>query len=330
MKKSIVLWILLVMGIVSSAAQEKTKLKMSGVVNNTNQGKVYLQKFDNKMFYTVDSVKIENGKFNFSTNIQLPELYGLSLDTTRGQFYVFLDKDPVVVTLDSASYYAKSVMTGSKLQDLFTDYKQRENIEIDQFIKENPSSLVSAYVLYRDFSYRLSPEQIKSNVALLDPSLKNTPYVKVLDELVGVLETVSIGKKAPDVFANDPDGNILHLSEYIGKGYLLVDFWASWCGPCRRENPNVVKAFQKYKDKGFNIFAVSLDKSGDRWKNAIQADQLDWVHVSDLKFWNSEPAKVYGVRAIPSNFLIDPQGNIVGKNLMGEDLDKMLGEFLGK
>src|SRR5690606_31430035 len=118
------------------------------------------------------------------------------------------------------------------------------------------------------------------------------------------------------------------LSDHKGK-YLLVDFWASWCGPCRRENPNLVKAWQKYKDKGFDVFGVSLDRKKENWVKAIKDDQLTWTQVSDLKFWNSEAAKLYGVRAIPSNVLLSPDGTIIAKNLTGEALHSKLEQLLG-
>ena len=157
----------------------------------------------------------------------------------------------------------------------------------------------------------------------------NTPYVEVLEELIPTLEGVAVGNEAPNFVADDTEGNAVEFSNHIGKSkYLLLDFWASWCGPCRRENPNIVKAYEEYKDKGFDIFAVSLDSSRDDWVAAIEKDGLDWTNVSDLLLWDSEPAKLYGVRAIPSNFLIDENGVIVARNLKGEDLHNTLNDLL--
>ena len=319
--------LLLIAALSGLIACSEGNLSIKGTVEGEHSGKVYLQKFDNKMFRTIASTDLKDGKFEFSENVEIPEIYGLSLDTLKGSYLLFLDGKPVTATLDAANYYRNTKVTGSSLHDLFMDYRARENVKIDEFVKEHPASLVAAYVLYRDFSYRLSPDEIRSNVALLDASLQRTPYVRVLLELAETLDRVAIGKPAPDFTLNAPDGTPVKFSDKLGKGYVLLDFWASWCGPCRRENPNVVNVFNKYKDKGFDIFGVSLDGDMEAWTKAIDNDKLAWTNVSDLKSWNCAPAKLYGVRSIPSNLLIDPSGVIVAKNLRGEDLDKELGKL---
>ena len=145
------------------------------------------------------------------------------------------------------------------------------------------------------------------------------------------ISMTSVGALAPDFTQDDPDGKPVKLSDFKGK-YVLIEFWASWCGPCRRENPNVVAAYNAYKDKGFTILSVSLDneKNNGReaWLKAIIDDKLTWTHVSDLKYWNNEVAVLYGIRSIPANYLIDPEGIIIAKNLSGKSLSKKLSKIL--
>lgn len=310
------------------SCSEKHNLTVTGTVEGVPSGKIYLQKFVNKMFFVIDSTDIKDGKFTFSENVELPEIYGLTLDTAKSSFFVFFDANPVNIKLDTAQHYRNTEVTGSVSQDLYLEYqKNARDVKIDEFILQHPASLVSAYVFYRFFSYRLTPDEIRANIALLDSSLLTTQYVKTLQELVETLELIDVGKPAPDFTLNTPDGNAVKFSDKLGKGYVLLDFWAAWCGPCRRENPNVVRIFNKYRDKGFDVFGVSLDKSKEKWVEAIEKDGLAWTNVSDLLYWDSKPAQLYGVRAIPSNVLIDKNGIIIKKNLRGKELEAVLAEL---
>ncbi|MDA6070300.1 AhpC/TSA family protein [Flavobacterium sp. AC] len=326
--KKILLFLTLCLGATATQAQE-ANVQLKGTVVDTVAQYVYLQKFHNKMFTTIDSVKVVNGNFSFKTKVKLPELYGLSVNTANTPLYIFLEKAPITVKLSPAKYYSNSVVSGSASQDLFDVYKKTQNVDISKFITEHPSSIVSAYVLYRNWSYRLTPEQILQNIALLDKSQQNSTYVKELKELVTVLNGLQVGKKAPDFTSKDPDGKSVRFSENL-KGYTLVDFWASWCAPCRKENPNIVAAYKEYHDKGFNIIGISLDKKKENWIKGIKDDHLDWLQVSELIYWNSEIAKLYGVRAIPANYLVNSKGIIVARNLRGEELQSTLKSLLNQ
>jgi peroxiredoxin/sugar phosphate permease len=322
----VTVFLALCLGLTCVQAQE-SNLQLKGTVTDTVAQYVYLQKFNNKMFKTIDSVKVKDGCFSFNTNVKTPELYGLSVDTANSPLYIFLENKPIIVKISPKKYYSTSVIEGSESQNLFDAYRKTKDIEISKFITEHPKSIVSAYVLYRNWSYRLTPEEITGNIALLDKIQQNSIYVKELNELITVLNGLAVGNKAPDFTANNPEGKPVRLSENL-KGYTLIDFWASWCGPCRKENPNVVAAYKEFHGKGFNIIGVSLDKKKENWIKGIKDDNLDWQHVSDLKFWNSEIAKLYGVRAIPGNYLIDSKGLIVAKNLQGEELQSTLKKLL--
>jgi peroxiredoxin len=327
--KKILLFLNLCLGITGAQAQQDENVQLKGTVVDTVAKYVYLQRFHSKMFTTVDSAKVVDGNFSFKTKVKLPELYGLSVNTKNTPMYIFLEKGPISVKLSPVKYYSTSIVEGSASQDLFNSYRKTENIEISKFITEHPASIVSSYVLYRNWSYRLTPEQITQNLELLDKSLANTTYVKELKDLVVVLNGLAIGKKAPDFTGKDPEGKSIRLSENL-KGYTLIDFWAAWCPPCRKENPNIVAAYKQYHSKGFNVFGVSLDKKKENWVKAINDDHLDWTQVSELTFWNSEIAKLYGVKAIPSNYLIDSKGIIVARNLHGEELQATLKSLLDK
>ena len=157
----------------------------------------------------------------------------------------------------------------------------------------------------------------------------NHPQVKPFLENLKRLKGVSIGSDAPEIALPTPAGPIMRLSDLRGK-YVLIDFWASWCGPCRRENPNVIKTYATYKDKGFEIFGVSLDQEKAAWINAIAKDQLTWPHVSDLQYWNSVAAQAYQVSSIPMTFLLDPQGKVIAKGLRGDSLNQYLANLFSK
>jgi peroxiredoxin len=307
---------------------EPAGYRIKGEINQES-GMVYLETFRNKMFFVTDSATITHGTFSFAGKLEHPDLFGITQQRDEFPHFIFLENSDITVKIDTANK-RRIEIEGSSTHGLFIEYQRadKRTFALDSFIIAHPASIVSAYILYRDYSYKLSRDTIEQYLQLLDPSLYQTQYVRVLQGLLKTLEVVNIGQPAPDFTLDAPDGEPVKLSDKWKKGYLLIDFWAAWCAPCRRENPNVVAVYNKYKDKGFDIIGVSLDHNKESWKKAIEQDQLTWTHVSDLKFWDSEVAQLYGVRAIPSNYLIDKDGIIVAKNLRGEDLDKWIGTYL--
>lgn len=217
---------------------------------------------------------------------------------------------------DPMKSYTLQMYAGMKQQELQTS--------IDSMILFR-SPLESYFVLF-NFTEDQEPSQMKTIYTKMEPKETNSVYYKDLKGLYDAKKGVEIGEMAPDIDLPQPNGTNLKLSSLRGK-IVLIDFWASWCGPCRAEFPNVKKVYAKYKDKGFEIYGVSLDRDKSSWVNSISSLGLDWKHVSDLKYWSCAPAKVYKVTGIPATVLIDKNGKVIAKNLRGEELEKKLEEL---
>lgn len=224
-------------------------------------------------------------------------------------------------------YAAKDSAGLAALEPKMKRMQEERDSLTKQWILQHPKSGISASLLSHLNDVPLDEKESIFNK--LSAAAKENGPAKRLAHSIRVNKLTCIGSMAPDFTQNDTLGKPVSLKDFRGK-YVLIDFWASWCHPCREENPNVVAAFQKYSSKNFTVLGISLDQptGKEKWLNAIHQDNLTWTHVSDLKFWNNAIAQQYDIRSIPANLLVDPSGKIIAKDLHGDELEKKLAEVL--
>lgn len=234
-----------------------------------------------------------------------------------------------VFVIDRMIHPDKDRETQTKEFDARTDFLNSRNLSVQKNMVETYKDQVFApFMIYWEMKADLSLDELKAWRQKIDPKLNNHPYTKQLDEYIR-LAAFGVGSVMPNFTLKTPDGKDISLNDFKGK-YVLVDFWASWCGPCLREMPNVVKLYKECKGKNFEIFGVSLDNKKDAWVKAIKANGMKWPQGSDLKGWGSEPARLCNVSAIPFTVLIDPEGEVIAIDLRGEQLHAKVKEVLGK
>jgi peroxiredoxin len=281
------------------------------------------------------TVYIEKGEVTIAAkdSVKNATVKGSPVHDTYLGYKKFLSGPDAILEGINKEYYAASrekQQDTSFVNGLIAKQKpaveQKQKLQ-EEYIKKNPGSFFSLAALNEVAGMNFNPAEIEPKFNALSAELKASKAGKEFAERIDIAKKTSVGVVAPDFTQNDQNDKPVKLSDFRGK-YVLVDFWASWCGPCRAENPNVVKTYNEFKDKNFTILGVSLDSKKENWLKAIEDDQLTWSHVSDLKFWQNAVAVQYGVRAVPTNLLIDPTGKIVARDLRGEELSKKLKEFI--
>ena len=314
----------------------------------------------------VDTATIANGKFVFEGNIEVPELHFIFVEGQQGAIPLVLEAGKIWITghkdslrlvrfggspqNDAYSNYLngarelgerrgsinqdmqqammqKDTATMEALREEYFELQSKMNDFEKSFVEDHPQALISALLLNRILQNKSQTvAQVRELYDDLAPDIQNSNAGMEIARLLESEGRTAIGSQAPAFSAPTPEGDTLALKDALGK-YTLVDFWAGWCRPCRAENPNIVRVYNKYKDKGFTVFGVSLDRTEEQWLRAIEQDGLEWAHVSNVRYFD-EIAALYNVRGIPASFLLDENGIIIAKDLRGPALEAKISELL--
>lgn len=364
--KMIGVWILAAVAFFSCGGKESATegmVQVSGKIENAPEGIIVLSQFTDSRPKVLDTLEVNgSGEFSYDLAVETPTFYELNLYGKAVRLALYEEdvelnynfSDPSSLAIEG-SKDTKEMLKIEKLMETYqadvnklneayyeamskNDTEAIKKIQSDAMILEtNQSERVKEMISSMGDSFAplaavglLNPKTdfpfIDDLVVKLNEKYPGTVAILQMKQQLDEMRALSVGQPAPEIELPNPNGELVKLSDLRGK-YVLIDFWAAWCKPCRQENPNVVRLYNQYKDKGFEVFGVSLDRTKADWVKAIADDQLTWTQVSDLKYFNSAAAELYQIQAIPATYMIDPDGKIIAKDLRGPSLENKLAEL---
>ncbi|RUA11949.1 MAG: hypothetical protein DSY83_15715 [Flavobacteriia bacterium] len=326
-------FLIIVFFLTSCNQERKSDFSINGTTNELKNGTV-LYLYDASKEKIIDSVRVQNNKFNFKTNLQNYPIPAVLKNKDNSLYKrLWLENKRMIFNASNRNFENAEILGSDseiKYDNLYKAVdtlprKEREKL-LTKFIKSNSDNVLGSYVL-AEWYISLKKEQTEPLFNQFSENNKNSVYGKEIRKYIESNQNPKIGEKYVDFESTDQYGKKKKLSELKGK-LTLLEFWASWCAPCRKDNKNLVDYYVEYKSLGFEIFQVSLDDNKEQWLEAIKEDNLNWTNVSELKGWKNNGAMIYGINLLPTNYLIDENGIIISKDLRGEELKQKIKEIL--